>query len=101
MPGSKHESARSRALFLLPRQNLKEPKIRSDPWNKLQKFGGLEFPGLKRLVRSQNSQFPGVLANGMTSRIFAMPVTNMRRRSNPSPKPACGTLPYFRRSTYH
>ena len=45
-------------------------------------------------------EFPGVLAKGMTSRMFAMPVTNMSMRSKPRPKPAWGTLPYFRRSAY-
>jgi hypothetical protein len=48
----------------------------------------------------QNSQCPGVRAKGITSRMFCMPVTNMSRRSKPMPKPACGTLPYFRRSAY-
>ena len=42
---------------------------------------------------NQNSALPGVRANGMTSRIFATPVTNMSMRSKPSPKPACGTVP--------
>lgn len=41
----------------------------------------------------QNSAVPGVRAKGMTSRILATPVTNINRRSNPSPKPACGTVP--------
>ena len=49
---------------------------------------------------NQNSQFPGVRAKGITSRMFAIPVTNISIRSNPRPKPACGTLPYLRRSLY-
>jgi PAS domain S-box-containing protein len=42
---------------------------------------------------AQNSAVPGVRAKGMTSRMLATPVTNISRRSKPSPKPACGTLP--------
>ena len=41
----------------------------------------------------QNSAFFGVRGNGMTSRMFCMPVTKRIRRSKPSPKPACGQLP--------
>jgi hypothetical protein len=41
----------------------------------------------------QNSHVPGVRAKGMTSRMLPTPVTNMSMRSNPSPKPACGTVP--------
>ena len=36
----------------------------------------------------QNSALPGVRGNAMTSRIFAMPVTNWITRSNPKPNPA-------------
>jgi hypothetical protein len=42
---------------------------------------------------NQNSALPGVRAKGMTSRMFATPVTNMSMRSKPRPKPACGTVP--------
>ena len=49
---------------------------------------------------AQNSQLPGVRAKGMTSRMFAIPVTNINIRSKPSPKPAWGTLPNLRRSEY-
>ena len=41
----------------------------------------------------QNSAVPGVRANGITSRMFATPVTNISMRSKPRPKPACGTVP--------
>ena len=37
--------------------------------------------------------FLGVRGNGITSLIFVMPVTIMISRSNPNPKPLCGTLP--------
>ena len=36
---------------------------------------------------------PGVRANGITSRMFETPVTNISMRSKPRPKPACGTVP--------
>jgi hypothetical protein len=52
-------------------------------------------------LRFQNSQWPGVRAKGMTSRMLPMPVTNISRRSKPRPNPAWGTVPYFRRSAYH
>ena len=42
----------------------------------------------RNTLLDQNSQFPGVRANGITSRIFAIPVTNMSIRSKPRPKPA-------------
>ncbi len=37
--------------------------------------------------------FPGVRGNGIASRTFASPVTYTSVRSNPSPNPACGTVP--------
>jgi hypothetical protein len=49
----------------------------------------------------QNSALPGNRGNGITSRMFSTPVTYCTSRSNPSPKPACGTEPYRRRSRYH
>src|SRR5205807_20222 len=49
----------------------------------------------------QNSAFPGVRANGITSRMFETPVRNINNRSKPSPNPACGTVPKRRRSVYH
>ena len=52
-------------------------------------------------VATQNSAFPGVRGNGITSRMFAMPVTNCTIRSRPRPKPECGTVPKRRRSRYH
>lgn len=36
---------------------------------------------------SQNSAVFGVRGNGMTSRMFCIPVTKRMRRSKPSPKP--------------
>jgi hypothetical protein len=33
--------------------------------------------------------------------MFSMPVVNRISLSKPSPKPACGTDPYFRSSRYH
>ena len=42
---------------------------------------------------NQNSALPGVRAKGITSRMFATPVTNMSMRSKPRPKPAWGTVP--------
>ena len=45
-----------------------------------------------------NSQLLTVLGNGMTSRIFAIPVRYITQRSNPSPNPACLAEPYLRRS---
>ena len=42
---------------------------------------------------AQNAALPGVRAKGMTSRMFATPVTNISMRSKPRPKPACGTVP--------
>ena len=47
---------------------------------------------------SYNSQLFTVLGNGITSRIFAIPVKYMTQRSNPSPNPACLAEPYFLRS---
>lgn len=41
----------------------------------------------------QNSALPGVRGKGMTSRMLVMPVTKSTRRSNPRPKPECGTVP--------
>jgi|GEM_PF-519645 len=41
----------------------------------------------------QNSACPGVRANGITSRMLLMPVTNISMRSKPRPNPECGTLP--------
>ena len=51
--------------------------------------------------RPQKSALPGVRGKGMTSRMLAMPVMNWIVRSRPSPKPACGTVPWRRRSRYH
>ena len=45
------------------------------------------------LPDNQNSALPGVRAKGITSRMFATPVTNMSIRSKPRPKPAWGTVP--------
>ena len=42
---------------------------------------------------SRVSALPGVRGNGMTSRMFAIPVAYATDRSNPSPNPACGTVP--------
>jgi len=42
---------------------------------------------------AQKPALPGVRANGITSRMFGTPVTNISMRSKPSPKPACGTVP--------
>jgi hypothetical protein len=58
----------------------------------------------RSLIRSsldQNSMLSGVLGKGITSRIFVIPVRNMSRRSNPSPKPLWGTLPNRLESRYH
>ncbi len=41
----------------------------------------------------QNSALRGARGKGMTSRMFFMPVTYISARSNPRPKPACGTVP--------
>ena len=49
---------------------------------------------------SETPRCPGVRANGITSRMFETPVTNISIRSNPRPKPACGTVPHRRRSRY-
>lgn len=49
---------------------------------------------------SQNSAWPGLRGNGMTSRMFVIPVAYWIVRSNPRPNPAWGTLPYRRRSRY-
>ena len=45
----------------------------------------ISFPAASQY---QNSQLRGVRGNGSTSRIFCTPVTNMIRRSKPTPKPA-------------
>src|SRR5699024_6350842 len=45
-----------------------------------------------------SSQLLTVLGNGITSRIFAIPVRYITQRSNPSPNPACLVDPYFLRS---
>jgi hypothetical protein len=50
---------------------------------------------------AQNSALPGVRGNGITSRIFFIPVRYIIMRSNPMPKPACFTPPKRRRSRYH
>ena len=47
------------------------------------------------------SRFAAVRGNGPTSRMLVMPVTYMTMRSRPSPKPACSTPPYRRKSRYH
>jgi hypothetical protein len=39
----------------------------------------------------QKSALPGWRGNGITSRMFSTPVQNCTSRSNPNPKPACGT----------
>ena len=52
-------------------------------------------------IVNQNSAFFGVLGNGITSRMFCIPVTNSIRRSKPRPKPACGAAPKRRVSRYH
>lgn len=49
----------------------------------------------------QKSADFGVRGNGITSRMFCIPVTNRMSRSNPSPKPACGQEPNLRVSRYH
>src|SRR6478736_10153229 len=49
----------------------------------------------------QNSAFFGVRGNGITSRMFVMPVTNCTILSNPNPNPACGTDPNLLVSRYH
>ena len=54
-----------------------------------------------RIRISQNSALPGVRANGITSRMFPTPVTNINMRSKPIPNPLCGTEPYLRKSRYH
>jgi len=46
-----------------------------------------------KLHGAQNSASRGARGKGITSRMFAMPVTYMSRRSKPKPKPACGTVP--------
>src|SRR4030067_98526 len=45
------------------------------------------------LANFQNFAFLGVLGNGSTSRILAMPDIYISARENPRPKPACGTVP--------
>lgn len=50
------------------------------------------------MVLSYNSQFPTVLGNGTTSRMFDIPVRYITQRSNPSPNPACLAEPYLRKS---
>ena len=47
---------------------------------------------------SYNSQLFTVLGNGITSRIFPIPVKYIIILSNPNPKPACLAVPYFLRS---
>ena len=54
-----------------------------------------------RYPAPQNSRLPGARGKGITSRILETPETSINRRSNPRPKPACGTLPYLRVSRYH
>ena len=49
----------------------------------------------------QNSADFGVLGNGITSRIFCIPVTKRINRSKPSPKPAWGHDPQRRVSIDH
>ena len=45
-------------------------------------------------------QLPGVLGKGIQSRTFFTPVQAINNRSKPMPKPACGTVPCLRKSTY-
>jgi hypothetical protein len=59
------------------------------------------FPGKPAADPAQNSAEPGTRGNGITSRMFAIPVMNCTTRSKPRPKPACGTEPYRRKSVYH
>src|SRR5579863_7817484 len=42
-----------------------------------------------------------ILGNGIVSRTCSSPQIHATARSMPMPKPAWGTLPYFRRSRYH
>ena len=60
-----------------------------------------EHPQIGALSHTQNSALPGVRAKGITSRMLLTPVRNMSNRSKPNPNPACGTVPYRRRSVYH
>ncbi len=53
------------------------------------------------LDRPQKSACFGALGNAITSRMLSMPVAYITALSNPSPKPAWGTVPYLRRSRYH
>jgi len=46
-----------------------------------------------RIDVSKAKALPGVRANGITSRMFEMPVMNISMRSKPRPKPECGTVP--------
>ena len=48
--------------------------------------------------KNYNSQLFTVLGNGITSRIFPIPVRYITQRSNPRPNPACLAEPYFLRS---
>jgi len=48
---------------------------------------------LRYLKEPQNSALPGVRGNGITSRMFDMPVMNWTTRSSPKPKPLWGTVP--------
>jgi hypothetical protein len=66
-------------------------RLRSPPANPPRPLRAV-LPGPKARG-PQKSQVRGARGNGMTSRMFAIPVTNMTRRSKPSPKPACGTVP--------
>ena len=50
--------------------------------------------------KNQYRADPGVRGNGMTSLILFMAVTNCKNRSNPRPKPECGTVPKLLRSRY-
>lgn len=56
---------------------------------------------LRLPFRRQNSALPVVRANGMTSRMFCIPVRYMISLSKPRPNPACFTPPKRLRSRYH
>ena len=65
------------------------------------RFVMFRWDGLSSDFSVQNSRCLGVRGKGMTSRIFVTPVTVIKKRSNPRPNPACGTVPKRRMSRYH
>jgi hypothetical protein len=65
-------------------------------WEQRERFDDSPFPipaAGRTAAHGQNSALPGARGYGIASRMLASPHTYTTRRSKPSPKPPCGTVP--------